>query len=134
MKYFLYANQEFVGWSALEHADPAMGCVSGVFHPNENYENIKDIILKYSACHLPGTDAAKKELDQVWPRIEALGLAVEPEGCSPFEPTGGVIVIDYAEDLGDEIGRELHVFGLSQEIFAEYFPEAHDRYWGVSDR
>jgi hypothetical protein len=128
MKYLLYCDEELVGWSALEFADPPMGCVAGVFYPNENYEKIKPVICEYSECALGGK-VCKEAYDKVFSKIEALDLVVKPEQGDPFEPVGGVSLIDYAEELDDDTGLELSVFGLPHETFIEHFREAHNQYW-----
>jgi hypothetical protein len=129
MKYLLYAGEELVGWSALEVVDPPMGCVAGVFHPNGNYEKIKPVICEYSECCALGGTVGKEEYEKVWSKIEALDLVVKPEQGQLFEPVGGVSLIDYAEELEDETGRELRVLGLPHETFIEHFREAHNQYW-----
>ena len=129
MKYLLYAGQKLVGWSELESADPPMGCVVGVFYPNENYEEIKDIIREYSECCAPGANVSEEEYKTVWSKVEALDLVVKTEQGQAFEPVGGVSLIDYAEELEDETGRQLSVLGLPHETFIEHFREAHDQYY-----
>lgn len=129
MKYLLYAGEELVGWSALEVADPPMGCVTGVFHPNGNYEKIKPVIREYSECCALGGTVGKEKYEKVWSKIEALDLVVKPEQGQPFKPVGGVSLIDYAEELENETGRELSVLGLPHETFIEHFREAHNQYW-----
>lgn len=128
MKFLLYAGQELVGWSALEVADAPMGCVSGVFYPNENYTKIKSVIREYSECSALGAKGSKEEYEKAWGKVEALGLTVKPEQEQTFEPVG-VSLIDFAEELEDETGRELSVIGLPLETFIKYFQEAHDHYW-----
>lgn len=129
MKFLLYAGQELVGWSALEHADPPMGCAFGVFYPNTNYISIKAVILEYSECCALDWDARQKIYAEVWSKVEMLELVVKPEQGLPFDPVGGVSLVDYAEELENETGRELSVLGLPSETFIEYFREAHDLYW-----
>lgn len=129
MKYLLYAGQELMGWSALEVADPPMGCVAGVFHPNENYGKIMNIIRECSLCCSLGGKVDKEEYSRVWSKVESLDLVVKPEQGEAFAPVGGVSLIDYAEELGDAAGRELSVLGLPHEAFIKHFRQAHDRYW-----
>jgi hypothetical protein len=130
MRFLLFAGEDLVGWSALEGADPPMGCVNGIFYPNGNYQKIKEVICEYSLCCALGLQVSKEEYERSWAKVEALGLVVKPEEGPPFEPIGGVSLIDYAEELGDKTGRELRVLGLHHEVFFVYFREAHEEYHG----
>lgn len=73
-------------------------------------------------------DKEEFEFEKVWTQFNALKLMVKPECGSPFEPIGGIALVDYAEELGDETGREIRVLGLPFETFIKYFREAHDSY------
>jgi hypothetical protein len=129
MIFSLYAGEELVGWSALESADPPMGCASGIFYPNENYKKIKVLIREYSLLCELSLRGDQEEYKRVWTKVEALALVVKPDAGPPFEPVGGVSLVDYAEELGEETGHELSVLGLHHEVFYQYFPVASDRYW-----
>jgi hypothetical protein len=43
-KYAIFFDGKLVGRSRLEHGDPPMGIVSGIFYPEANYENVKHLI------------------------------------------------------------------------------------------
>ncbi len=41
MKFYIYSNNELVGWTELKLTDKSMGCASGVFHPEIAYQKIQ---------------------------------------------------------------------------------------------
>ncbi len=118
-KFYLYSNGEPMGWSSLETADPPMGCVTGVFYPNQNYARIREIIFRgQRELGLDATEASRKAK---WEELSVLNLTVRAEDGAEFQPLGGISVEDYADELEDKTARELNVFGLSSEIFQRYF-------------
>ncbi len=129
MKFTLYAGGVALGWSALEGADASMGCASGVFHANENYQKVEAIILRYSERCEIGSKGSKESYAKVWDEIVALDLVVRAEDGEALEPIGGVSLVDYAAELGEETGRELSVLGLPHEQFKRYFREACDWFY-----
>lgn len=106
-----------------------MGCISGVFYPNEDYTKIRDVIRTYSEHCALGFQENRDEYQLVWSQVEALALVVKPEDGAPFDPVGGVCLLDYTEELEDETARELSVLGLPAAIFIEHFRDAHDAYY-----
>ena len=126
-KFMLYAGAELMGWSALEVADPPMGCAAGVFYPNENYAKIRDIVRAgFGDVNSDASEAVKRA---AWEKAVALNLTVRPEGGPAFEPVGGVTVQDFATELEDETARELNVLGLPHEVFERYFREVYEGYY-----
>ncbi len=115
-RFKLYAGDELMGWSALETGDAPMGCLTGVFYPGENYARIRDIVREFSQS-------------PAWQKLAPLNLNVRPENGAPFEPVGGVTVMDFADELEDENARELNVFGLPSEDFTRHFRHMSEAYF-----
>ena len=109
-----------MGWSSLEHSDPPMGCVTGVFYPHENYARIRETIFKSNR------DATKAGRRAKWEELCALNLRVRAQDGAEFQPVGGVSVEDYASELEDKSARELKVFGLPFEVFQRYFGKSSE--------
>ena len=109
-RFQLYADDELMGWSALENGDASMGCLVGVFYPGENYARIRDIAREFSQA-------------PEFSKIAPLNLNVRPENGAAFEPVGGVTIVDFAAELEDESARELNVFGLPRADFLRHFPQ-----------
>lgn len=121
-RFELYAGEELMGWSALETGDPPMGCLAGVFYPNQNYARIRGRVRAFFS-----DDGGRTR--ENWEKIAALELTVRPENGVVFEPVGGVSVEDYAQELQDESARELNVFGLPHEVFRLHFREMSESYF-----
>ena len=121
-RFVLYAGEQIVGWSALEIADAPMGCVAGVFFPNENYAAIEAIARANSSAQERERRAAKEELT-------ALNLSVKAPDGDAFEPVGGVDLFDAAAELEDPTARQLSVIGLPTEVFQIHFREAFQSYY-----
>ena len=126
--FYLYAQGELIGHSDLEAADAAMSCACGIFHANENYHKLTPIIRRYSAQVERSNTGNQDDYIKAWDEVVALNLIIKTESGETLEPVGGVSLLDYAEELEEESGRELSVLGLPSEQFMRCFPEAYEWY------
>ena len=126
-KFWLFAGEQPMGWSALETGDPPMGCAAGVFYPNENYALIRDVVRGYFGDLIENQSEADTRVARE--KVAALKLNVRPANAPAFEPVGGVSVEDFAAELEDESARALNVFGLPHDVFKAHFREAYEGYY-----
>jgi hypothetical protein len=47
MKFYIYSNDELVGWTELQITDNSMGVASGVFHPETAYPKIRPVAQEF---------------------------------------------------------------------------------------
>jgi hypothetical protein len=93
VRFEILAGDVVIGWSELESGDPPMGVALGRVH----------VAPAYGAAP------------------PATGLRVRPEGEPFFEPSGGVSITDYRDELGDD-AVEVSLLGLDAETYARWFP------------
>ena len=109
MKRFLVrAAGEVIGWSHLETGDPAMGVVSGDFHPNDRYRRDKHAMSNGRA---------------------AQGLTVTDEDGREVGPNLGIPISDYGPEQFDD-PLLIDVLGLDSELYREMFPDQYNAYFG----
>jgi hypothetical protein len=94
-----------VGHSELESGDPPMGVVQGRFVPSLAYSAIRSSVVE-------DRDGSQAHLV----------LAVRPTNGAELPAQGGVRIMDYSAELGDE-EIEVHVLGIGYPLYEELFPE-----------
>lgn len=112
-RFEVHSGTLLVGWSELELGDPPMGVAFGRFLPAPGYRTIQPIVAAACGGPLP----------------QELQLSIRECNGTVLEPTGGVHLVDYATEVGDD-GLEVSVLGISYPSYESLFPEhvaAYDR-------
>ena len=104
MGFKIYIDNEIIGYSELECGDPAMGVAFAILCATEAYNNYQQIFI-----------------DRDFEKIERLNLYAIAEDGIKFEPVGGVAILDYSMEIGEE-EIEVSLLGLHWEIYQKYFP------------
>ena len=110
--------------------DPGEGCVVAPFVPGKHYEKIGPTVRAFSMLGFSAeTDANKAHAEEVLQRCAALGLTARTAAGERLEPSGGITLYDYSEEL-DEDPYEVALFGLPWDISEKYFHEDIRQYYG----
>lgn len=125
MPFNIYAKGKLIGWSALESGDPPMGVASGVFHPNEAYEEIAPLFQLHFSVAAEGG----KELASLQQKLAELGLDVNSEDGESVQGVGGVHITDARAELPDE-PLQVEVLGVDSEAYQRFFPRQAAAYFG----
>jgi hypothetical protein len=127
----VYANGKLIGVAELAPADPPMGSASGSFYPNDDYKKIQPVIREHNLYDgtLGEVDEEKRLVSEA--KINALGLSVITEDGEALDPSNGVHIVDFSEEL-DEDPYQLDVLGLPFDIFDRLFPSAWQEYFDDS--
>ena len=121
MRYFLYSNDEILGWSELIYTDPPMGCVRGSFYPNDNYKKIQPLIREMMMCDGTLGELDEERIKSLLPKKDALNLNVRTESGENLEPDT-ISIEDWTGELEEEEDvYHLHLFFLPRKIFEKYF-------------
>jgi hypothetical protein len=89
-RFEVFADSNLVGYSELEWGDPPMGVAGARFFPLSAYEVIQPLAV------------AARDTSQAH-----LALSVQTPDGRTIPAQGGVQIIDYSSELGDE-GLEVH--------------------------
>ena len=114
-KYRIELNGILIGYTALEGADPPMGCVSGVieFIPDIScYKLFKEYCLENGVI-LNLDDEVERFIDtQVIPELKV------------FSENNVEIVSDVGTTItgGDNLGFEINILGIAYPFYEEQFP------------
>ena len=123
----VYANGMLVGSAELRPADPPMGCASGPFYPNDNYQKIQPIIRGHNLYDGTLGEVNEQKRIEAQDKIDALRLSVTTEDGEALDPLSGVHIADFSGEL-DEDPYELEVLGLPFDIYDRLFPLAWQEY------
>ncbi len=79
MQFNLLANDELIGSSELEGADPSMGVRIGRFVPNENYSKYQTLFREHSEIRsgMPVEKEAPDEYKRLRTQLDSLHLRIE---------------------------------------------------------
>ena len=100
----IYTGTTLIGHSSLEFGDPPMGVAGGRFSPLPAYETIRNAVVSASETDQSHLHLSAKSMS---------GLTLPAEG--------GVQIIDFSTELGDE-GLQIHVLGIGYPLYQELFP------------
>ena len=97
-----------VGYSDLEHADPALGRARGRFRPGVGYDLVQPVFKLYSeAVPAPGADVVDaKKLERYHRSRDALGLSLEDDTGRKIRTTT-IHIADYSDRAGGSIEIEV---------------------------
>jgi hypothetical protein len=121
MRFNLFANDELVGYSELEGADPSMGVRSGKFVPHDNYSKHQSLFREHSRIRtgmridVEPPDGYKRLREQ----IESLHLRVETDDGKTVG-TRFIDLEDFSEDLGED-GYELSLMVDGRSTYKKFF-------------
>ena len=103
-RFEVLADSVVVGHSDLELGDPTMGVAAGKFLPSPAYAGIQPIVVAARGGSKP-----------------SVLLVVRLVGGQELPAQGGVQILDYSAELGDE-GLEIEVLGIGYPLYADLFP------------
>lgn len=99
-----------VGYSDLEHADPALGRARGRFRPGVGYELVQPVFQLYTEA-VPRRDGAvtdDSKLQRYHKSRDALGLSLEDD-VGRVIATSAIHIADYSRDQRDAIELDVLV-------------------------
>ena len=105
MRFEVKLRGEVIGFSELEGGDPPMGVAFGRLLPTPAYTSIRPYCIEHR---------------DYWKLIPE--LTVQESGGVPIECSGGVQIIDFSPELGEE-GIQVHVNGIPYPLYGELFPQ-----------
>ena len=105
MRFEVKLRGEIIGISELEGGDPPMGVAFGRLLPTPAYTSIQPYCIEHR---------------DYWKLIPE--LTVQEPGGVQIECSGGVQIIDFSPELGEE-GIQVHVNGIPYPLYGELFPQ-----------
>ena len=105
MRFVIKVGNKIVGFSDLEYGDPPMGVAFGRLVPTSAYKSIQQQCI---ACR------------DAWEPIP--DLTVELEEGQGIEGSGGIQIIDFSPELGED-GMQVHVNGIPYPRYGDLFPQ-----------
>ena len=121
MKFNLLANDELIGDSQLEGADPSMGVRIGKFVPNENYSKHQNTFREHSQIRtgMPIDVEPPDEYMRLRRQLDSLNLRIE---TSEGEEVGAKFIDleDFSEELGED-GYELSMVVDVRGTYEKFF-------------
>ncbi len=112
MRFVVRLDDKVVATSNLEGGDPPMGVASGRLYTTDAYDSIR----QYCVDHRDD-----------W--IELPGLSVTTEDGTAIECSGGIQIIDFSPEMGEE-AIQIHLNGIISPKYAELFPQHVKFYYG----
>jgi hypothetical protein len=131
MKFYVFSNNELVGWTELKLTDKSMGCASGVFHAEIAYQKIRSVIQEF--FHLPQGLLLDPHSNEKWnqyrAKVDALNLKILDGDGIALDPVGGFNIQDlpdeYIQDMqSEDVIVEIVVLGLHWQEKEKYFGES----------
>lgn len=111
MRRFEVLSKQFViGTTDLESGDPPMGVAFGRFYPEPAYAAVRERVIATSGA-----------------TPDDLELQVRVVGGKTLKSSGGVGMVDYSKDVGDE-GIEVSVLGIEEPSYDDLFPGRYQAY------
>ena len=121
MRFKLLANDELIGHSQLEGADPSMGMRIGRFVPNENYSKHQNIFREHSQIRTGMRIDVEPpdEYKRLRGQLDSLNLRIE---TSDGEEIGATFIdlVDFSEELGED-GYELTLAVDGRSTYEKFF-------------
>ena len=121
MRFKLLANDELIGHSQLEGADPSMGMRSGKFVPNEQYSKYQNIFREHSQIRTGMRIDVEPpdEYKRLRGQLDSLNLRIE---TSDGEEVGAnfIDLEDFSEELGED-GYELSMAVDDRGTYEKFF-------------
>lgn len=96
MKAKIYSKKKIIGTTELQISDESMGCVSGKFVPNKNYEEVRKTIWGFY----------NSISDNKYEALSELRLNVQLENGVFLFSIGGFLIVDLEEFPNEEIEFE----------------------------
>jgi hypothetical protein len=115
MRFEVKVGSEIIGFSELEGGDAPMGVAFGRLVPTPAYASIQPYCIQHR--------------DQ-WKFIP--GMTVQERGGAPIECSGGIQIVDFSPELGEE-GIQIHLLGVTNPPYDELFAhhvEAYNKRFG----
>jgi hypothetical protein len=130
MKFYIYSDDELVGWTELKLTDKSMGVASGTFHPEIAYQKIRSVIQEF--FYLPQDRLlADPHSDEKWNRYQAkvdtLNIKIVGEDGIALNPVGFNIADspdEYTQGMQSEDAIMIDIFGLQRHEREKYFAES----------
>jgi hypothetical protein len=115
MRFEVKVGSEIIGFSELEGGDAPMGVAFGRLVPTPAYISIQPYCIQHR---------------DHWKFIP--GLTVQEPGGVPIECSGGIQIVDFSPELGEE-GIQIHLLGVTSPPYDELFAhhvEAYNKRFG----
>lgn len=116
MRHTIRLHGVTVGWSELEHADPAAGRARGHFRPGLGYDLVQPVFRLYAEAVPRDGERDDIKLRRYYKARDALGLELVDD-TGAIVPTSAIHIADYAAEEGDA-ARELDVL-IADESYWE---------------
>lgn len=100
-RHTVYLHNVIVGWSDLEHADPALGQARGRFRPGVGYDLVQPVFALYAqAVPSPNAPVAEPEtLERYHRSRDALGLTLKDDDGREIR-TSAIHISDFTHRRG----------------------------------
>jgi hypothetical protein len=120
MKFYIYSNEELVGWTELKITDASMGCVGGTFYPEPAYQTICSVIKERWDLPLRTEPHHDQELSKWELKRAALKLKIVDGNGVALHPVG-MNINDFIFEGTHFI--EVEVYGLWWHEMEKYSPD-----------
>ena len=121
MRFKLFANDELIGYSELEGADPSMGVRSGKFVPHNNYPKYQKLFREHSRIRtgMRADVEPPDEYRKLREQLDSLRLRIETDAG---EAVGAMLIDleDFSADLGED-GYELSMVVEDRGTYERFF-------------
>jgi hypothetical protein len=109
MRFNLFANDELIGYSEFEDADPSMGVRSGKFVRHHNYSKYQNLFREHSRSRteIQVDVQPADEYEKLRKQLESLRLRIETDNGEAV----GTMAIDL-EDFSEELGEDGDVLSM----------------------